>query len=112
MAAALDRVEARYFTGNDMAAALDRVEARYRAKASPAQLHTFDLTQPSGLPALLAVRGYHAGETTLTMLSTAATATEPPGDVAVTADPTPEWLAVYLEAITDSRRAVNQQILR
>jgi ribosomal protein S18 acetylase RimI-like enzyme len=105
------------FTGNDMAAALDRVEARYRAKASSAQLHTFDLTQPSGLPALLVARGYRAGETTLTMLATTmmaigASATAAPGDVAVTADPTPEWLAVYLGAITDSRRAVNQQILR
>src|SRR5258708_5208976 len=82
------------FTGNDMAAALDRVEARYRAKASSAQLHIFDLTQPSGLPALLAARGYRAGETTLTMLATtmlatATPATPPPGDVAVTAHPTP-----------------------
>src|SRR5579864_5810910 len=46
------------------------------------------------------------------MLVTAAPAVPPPAEMAVTADPTPEWLAVYLEAITDSRRAVNQQILR
>jgi RimJ/RimL family protein N-acetyltransferase len=27
-------------------------------------------------------------------------------------DPSPEWLGVYLEAVTENRRAVNQQILR
>src|ERR1700710_2911213 len=49
------------FNGTDVEAALDRVEALYRAKAAPARLHTFDLTEPSGLPALLAARGYGAG---------------------------------------------------
>jgi RimJ/RimL family protein N-acetyltransferase len=114
------------FTGNDMAAALDQVEARYRAKDVPSQLHTFALTQPAGLPALLVARGYGAGETTLTMLATAA----PPGpvrapshhaapafdvpafEVTIADDPGAEWLAVYMEAITDSRRTVNGQILR
>ena len=41
------------FNGNDMAAALDHAEARYRAKAAPAQVHTYDLSRASGLPALL-----------------------------------------------------------
>lgn len=119
------------FIGNDMEAALDRVEARYRAKDSPCQFHTFDLSQPRGLPALLSARGYGAGETTLTMLATApppwiplgtplmpspgppaAPPAIPASDVAVTDDPVPEWLDVYMEAITASRRVVNRQILR
>jgi GNAT superfamily N-acetyltransferase len=104
------------FNGNDMAAALDRVEARYRGKSSPARLHTFDLTQPAGLAALLTERGYAAGETTLTMLATAPPGVAPPDapamHVTVTDDPVAEWLDVYLEAITDSRRVVNQRILR
>jgi GNAT superfamily N-acetyltransferase len=99
------------FIGNDLAAALDRVEARYRARSSPIQLHTYDLTEPAGLAALLTERGYGAGETTLTMLATA-TPTAPPPCVTVTDDPGAEWLAVYLEAVTESRRAVNQRILR
>lgn len=41
------------FIGNDVSGALDRVEARYRAKDSPSQLHTYDLSQPAGLPELL-----------------------------------------------------------
>jgi GNAT superfamily N-acetyltransferase len=99
------------FTGNDPAAALDQVEARYRAKRAPARFQTFGFGQPTDLPALLTARGYTAGETTLTMLAMAPPAA-PPADVVVTNDPTPEWLAIYLEAITESRRAVNRQILR
>ena len=98
------------FTGIDPAAALDRVEARYRAKHMPSRLQTFDLSQPPGLAALLAARGYDAGETTLTLLAMAPPAAPPTG-TAVANDPSPEWLAVYLEAITESRRAVNQRIL-
>ena len=98
-----------------MADALDRIEARYRTKGSPSQLHTFDLSQPNGLPALLAARGYSMGETTLTMLATAPIAGPPPGPMAevnVANDPSAEWLELYMAAITESRRAVNRQILR
>jgi GNAT superfamily N-acetyltransferase len=103
------------FTGNDMADALDRVESRYRARNSPSQVHTFELTQPDGLPALLTGRGYAMGETTLTMLATAPVSGQPSGptaDVAVANDPSAEWLDLYMAAITASRRAVNRQILR
>jgi ribosomal protein S18 acetylase RimI-like enzyme len=99
------------FNGNDPAAALDRIEAWYRGKRSPSQLHTFEHSQPEDLPALLTARGYGAGETTLTMLAVAPSVA-PPADVVIKNDPTAEWLAVYLEAITESRRVVNQQILR
>ncbi len=99
------------FTGDDMAAALDRVEARYRAKGASVQLHTWDLSRPSGLPALLTARGYGMGETTLTMQAVTPSTTPPPG-VSVADIASSEWLDVYLEAITESRRAVNQEILR
>jgi GNAT superfamily N-acetyltransferase len=99
------------FTGGDAAAALDRVEALYRAKGVPAQLHTYDLTEPAGLSALLEARGYGAGETTVTMLATASLA-PPPANVTIANEPSPEWLEVYMEAITESRREVNRQILR
>jgi GNAT superfamily N-acetyltransferase len=100
------------FIGNDIAASLDRVEARYRARNSPVQLHTYDLSRPPALPDLLAARGYGAGETTVTMLAVAPTAATHQDSVTVTDDPTAEWLDVYLDAITESRRAINQQILR
>jgi hypothetical protein len=103
------------FTGNDPLAALDRVEQGYRTKGVVARLHSFDLSQPPELPALLAARGYGMGETTPTMLAVAARATPPDVssmDVVIANDPAPEWLAVYLEAISESRRVVNQHILR
>lgn len=107
------------FNGNDMANALNQVEARYRAKDSPSRLHTFELSQPSCLPALLTARGYRAGETTVTMLATARPpepSSEPFAarscDIMIADDPTAEWLDVYLGAITASRREVNLQILR
>ena len=99
------------FRGGDLAAALDRVEARYRSKASPSQLHTYDFSEPSGLAALLTARGYGKGETTLTMLAVVPSA-KPPPDLTVTDNVTSEWSEVYLEAITESRRAVNREILR
>jgi GNAT superfamily N-acetyltransferase len=99
------------FIGNDLGSALDRVEARYRAKLSPVQFHTCDFSLPAGLPALLTARGYRAGESTVTMLATAASPSIPPDDVVVTSDVTPEWLDVYLEAITENRRSVNRRIL-
>lgn len=103
------------FIGNDMPGALDQVEARYRAKGSPSQVHTFDLSRPVGVPALLTLRGYAMGETTLTMVATAPIFGQSSGlmsDVAVANDPNPEWLDVYMTAISESRRAVNRQILR
>ncbi len=99
------------FDGQDAPASLDRVEARYRAKNAPSQFHTFDLTQPAGLPELLAARGYTMGGTTMTMLAIAPPGA-PPAEVEVTYQPTQEWLEVYLDAITPNRRPVNRQILR
>src|SRR5579872_4798229 len=86
------------FNGNDIAAALDRVEARYRAKGSPSQLHTFELSRPERLPALLTARRYGTGETTLTMMATApiaALSTDPAHMITVTNDPGPEWMEIY-----------------
>ena len=99
------------FTGRDAAAAMDEAERRYRAKSAPARFHTFALTQPANLLALLAARGYEPGEATVTMAAIAAPAAPSP-DVTVTDQPTLGWLDVYLDAITENRRAANREILR
>lgn len=98
------------FTGTDPEASLARVEALYLAKAAPVRFHTFDLSGPPGLPALLAARGFRAGETTLTLMAPAK-ATTLPADVEVSSDPGRDWLDVYMGAITPDRRAVNRTIL-
>ena len=98
------------FTGDDPDAALDEAEARYRAKGVRSQFHTFNLTRPAGLPDRLRARGYREGEATLTLFKSP----EPgvvPADIEQTDAPTPDWRAVYLGAITESRRAVNARIL-
>src|SRR5215471_12723176 len=87
-----------HFTGDDPAAALDEVEARYRAKGAPARLHTFDLSAPTNLIALLNARGYGQGDATLTMVKTIGAATRP-ADVQSSDRATPEWYEVYLGAI-------------
>jgi N-acetylglutamate synthase len=99
------------FTGASVDAALDRVEARYRARGAPARLHTFELTEPASLPDRLVARGYGMDDATVTMLATANSGA-PPADVEITDQPTADWRAVYLEAVSESRRAVNQEILR
>ena len=96
-----------HFTGSDPAAALDAVEARYRSKGAPARLHTFDLSAPANLGALLDARGYGQGDATLTMVKPVAPG-ESPADVATEERATPPWYEVYLGAIAESRRAVER----
>jgi N-acetylglutamate synthase len=98
------------FTGDDPVAALDDVEARYRAKGAPARLHTFDLSAPTSLTALLDARGYGQGDATLTMVKTVGAATHP-SDVDISDRATPAWYEVYLGAITENRRISNAKIL-
>jgi ribosomal protein S18 acetylase RimI-like enzyme len=99
-------------TGGDAVAAIERVEALYRDRGVPARFHTYALTQPADLAALLQARGYRPTEATTTMIRTARPGLAPPDDVEIAADPGAEWLDVYLGAITESRRAVNREILR
>src|SRR5437763_12106421 len=98
------------FAGGDPATALDEVEARYRARDAIVRVHTYDLSAPACIVDLLQGRGYRGGETTLTMAKPVGAA-NPAADVEVAAVPSAEWLAVYLGAITESRRSVNARIL-
>jgi GNAT superfamily N-acetyltransferase len=98
------------FAGADPALALDEVEARYRARNAIVRVHTYDFSAPAGIVDLLTERGYGAGETTLTMVKAVGTA-NPPADVEVAAAANAQWREVYLGAISESRRSVNERIL-
>lgn len=98
------------FSGDDPAAALDEVEARYRARSVPTRIHTYDLTAPAGLISLLQARGYREGEATTTMMKPVAAPELPPG-IEVTDAADAAWRAIYLGAITESRRTTNAKIL-
>ena len=98
------------FAGADPALALDEVEARYRARNAIVRVHTYDLSAPAGIVDLLQGRGYGAGETTLTMAKAVGTS-NPSADVEVAATANAQWREVYLGAISESRRSVNERIL-
>jgi GNAT superfamily N-acetyltransferase len=98
------------FIGNDLAAAIDDVESRYRALAAPARFHTFDETSPTALPDALRGRNYSAGETTVTMFKRPAPIAAP-ANVEIQDTAWDEWLDVYMDAITESRRSTNRRIL-
>jgi ribosomal protein S18 acetylase RimI-like enzyme len=98
------------FSGNDLDRAIDAVEARYRALGAAALFQTFDETAPQGLTIALRARSYQESAPTVTMFraNNPVAATE---DVECRNHPWPEWLEVYVGAITESRRAVNTLIL-
>lgn len=98
------------FCGSDLDVAIDTVEARYNSVGMPARFHNFDNTAPAGLVARLRERGYAAGETTLTMFRRPDPLTDA-AQVEIREQAWDEWFDVYLGAITESRRAVNRQIL-
>ena len=98
------------FSGNDLDRSIDTVEARYRALDTAALFQTFVETTPAGLTDALRARSYQDSVPTVTMFraNRPAAATD---DVECRDHPWPEWLDVYLGAITESRRAVNTRIL-
>ena len=98
------------FNGEEPEQAIAGVEAAYREKATAARFQTFDLTRPLGLEALLIARGYKESESTITMFKRIESRSAPAG-TARCESAEPDWREVYLGAITESRRAVNTQIV-
>ena len=98
------------FHGRDIEAAVADVEARYRALGAPVRFQTFDETCPPNLSGLLAAGGYRQSETTTTMFKRIEAGASSP-DIEIRDIAWDGWLDVYLGEITESRRAVNAQIL-
>jgi GNAT superfamily N-acetyltransferase len=98
------------FTGSDVDAAIGAVEARYGALGAEVRFQTFGESTPAGLPDALQARGYAAATPTVTMFRPPGTIAAPNG-IEIRDAIWDEWLAVYLEAITENRRAINQVIL-
>jgi ribosomal protein S18 acetylase RimI-like enzyme len=106
------------FRGADFEAAVDAAERRYRARGAPCRFTVTEVSEPGDVDARLAAMGYARGEDHVTMAKEIA---EParavpdvagaPTDVALSADPDPEWLAVYLAGLSPDRREVAPAIL-
>ncbi|MDB5401400.1 MAG: N-acetyltransferase [Rhodopila sp.] len=99
------------FTGADPEAAIAQVELRYHALGEAARFHTFDETSPPGLADILRKRGYQPTEPTTTMFKRIEAAEPAPTEVEARDHAWSEWRAVYLNEITENRRAVNTLIL-
>lgn len=98
------------FTGGDVAAAIVIAERRYRRKGAPVRFTITEVSEPADLDARLATLGYARGEDHVTMLKEVA-ATREEGAVTLSAQPTQEWLSVYLSGLGPGRAAVAPTML-
>lgn len=99
------------FTGHDVAASVARVEALYAARDAASQFCVADISEPTGLEALLRARGYREEERCTTLAKTVERDRAVAPDVTVASAPDPAWLDVYLDAVSISRRGVAASIL-
>jgi GNAT superfamily N-acetyltransferase len=99
------------FAGADVEAAIDRVEALYRETGAPSRFTVSEVSAPADLDACLAKRGYARGDDHVTMAKPVAAAPMPEDAVWLGAEPTPEWLEVYLSGLTPDRRGIAPRIL-
>lgn len=104
------------FHGTDLDAAVRESERRYRAKGAACRFTISEVSEPCDLDARLAALGYDRGHDHVTMAKEiaapdAASPGPPAHGVALSTDPTPEWLAVYLSGLTPDRRRVAPAIL-
>ena len=76
----------------------------------PARFQTFDDTAPCGLAGSWRTRGYQDGDVTITLFRCLKPAAAPPS-VECRDHAWREWRDVYLGAISENRRAINQRIL-
>jgi N-acetylglutamate synthase len=111
-------VSALSFHGAGFEAAVREAERRYRAKGAPSRFTITEVSEPADIDARLAVLGYARGEAHVTMAREIAGAARfpadaagPSTDVAVSATPNAEWLAVYLSGLSPDRRVVAPAIL-
>lgn len=104
-------VAALAFIGSDVRAAIVEVERRYRAAGAPPRFTISQVSVPADLDARLAARGYLRGDDHVTMAKRVEPCSLPADALEVGAEPTPEWMEVYLAGLSLDRRAVAPSIL-
>lgn len=104
-------VAALQFDGSSLDAAIDAVEAFYRARGALPRFTISDASLPDGLDAVIAARGYTRSDDHVTMMK--AVGTPPTTLLGVRGDdhPTPDWYAVYLQGLSENRRAMAPEIV-
>ncbi|MGE0766188.1 MAG: GNAT family N-acetyltransferase [Hyphomicrobiaceae bacterium] len=108
-------ISALQYSGADFDASLAEAVAFYRARRALPRFTITGVSQPSGLDGELAARGWTRQGDHLTMAKDVGFAAPPRAgsDVMVIRHqaPTPEWYAVYLEGLSQNRRAVAPQLV-
>jgi ribosomal protein S18 acetylase RimI-like enzyme len=104
-------VSALAFSGTDVEAAVREAERRYRAKGAPCWFTITQVSEPADLDQRLAALGYERGHDHVTMVKDVAPGSVIAEGIELSEGPTPEWLAVYLTGLTDSRKAIAPTIL-
>jgi ribosomal protein S18 acetylase RimI-like enzyme len=99
------------FTGPRVDAAIAEAERRYRVRGAPCRFTIADVSEPGDLDRRLEALGYARSEDHVTMAKEVAPAATMPGDVELSRDPTPAWLAVYLSGLSADRKAIAPTIL-
>lgn len=95
------------YRGADVERSIDEVIAFYRARKAEVRFTVSDASEPAGLDEALARRGFRRSADHVTLAKAVTVGPEVRSDIRVVqADaPTPEWYSVYLQGLSDSRRA-------
>lgn len=104
-------VSALAFTGIDVEAAIREAEQRYRAKGAPCWFTITEVSEPGDLDERLAALGYQRSHDHVTMMKDVAAGSSTPDGIELSDGPTPEWMAIYLTGLSESRRAIAPAIL-
>ncbi len=94
------------YAGADLDRSIDRVVAFYRARGAVPRFIVSQASQPAGLDESLARRGFVRSRDGITMAKPVAAAPRSPLSVSRRDSPDDAWFAVYLQGLTDDRRAV------
>ena len=100
------------FTGFDLDAAIAIIERMCHARGVPACFAVSDVSQPRGLDAHLAARGYRDGGHNVTMAKWLNAQAVLPSGVTIASEPSPDWMVVYLSGLSESRRGKAPAILK
>jgi ribosomal protein S18 acetylase RimI-like enzyme len=110
-------VSALAYTGVDADASIDAAVEFYQRRGARVMFTITEVSEPAGLDARLAVRGFERRGEHATMVKAVAGTESIPEPVAhgITVGlherPTPDWYAVYLEGLTGDRRVVAPRIV-
>jgi ribosomal protein S18 acetylase RimI-like enzyme len=105
------------FHGGNVDAPIRAAEQRYGARGAPCRFTICDASEPAALDDRLAALGYERGAEHVTMAKaidiarSAGSAGVASMDVELSADPTPEWLAIYLAGLAPDRREAAPMLL-